>query len=122
MFMVDLKTMINKASGYPKLLQLRICLRNNQKERAREEFSPVVSGPTERLAFLFAGDRIVIPQEIKKQVVEAVHFGHLGSTKMLAECNIFWRSKMRGDIENKCSTCTACKSSSKNLKYQLPST
>ena len=87
-FMVDVKTLIHKTSVDPKLLHLKICLRNNRKERAPENFSPVLSKVIERLG-LFTGDKIVIPEELKKQVVEALHFGHPGSTKMLAESNIF---------------------------------
>ena len=74
-------------------------------ERAREDFSPVFSEITERFGLLFAGDRIVVPEKLKKQVVDALHFGHPGSTKMPAESNIFWWSGMNENIENKCSTC-----------------
>ena len=54
-------------------------------------------------------------------MVDALHFGQPGSTKMPAESSIFWRSGMTKNIENKCSTCTSCMSSSENLRYQLPS-
>ena len=39
----ELNTFIYKISVGPKSLQLRICLRNNQKEGASEEFSPTFS-------------------------------------------------------------------------------
>ena len=41
---------------------------------------------------------------------------------MLADSNIFWWSGMRKDNDNKCNTCTACTSSGKKIKYQIPST
>ena len=88
-FMVASRTVIHKNSVDPKWLQLKICQRNNQRERAPEEFSPVSIKLTERFCLQFAGDKIVIPEELQKQVVDALHFGHPGSTKMLAESNVF---------------------------------
>ena len=61
-----------------------------------------------------------LPEAVKRQLVDELHFGHPGSTKMLTESNIFQWSGRRKEIENKSSKCTACMSSGKNLKYQLP--
>ena len=61
----------------------------------------------------------MIPGELKKQVVDAVHFGHSGPTKMLVKSNTFWWSGLRKDIEHNCSIFKACMSSSMNIKYQL---
>ena len=119
--MIDSETLIEKTSVDAKSLQLKICVRNKYKNRAPEEFSPVYSEFNERSGLLFAQDKIVIPDELKRSTVD-VHFGHPGSGKMLAESNIFWWSGMKKDIENKCSTSTACMSSGKNLKCHLPST
>ena len=66
-----------------------------------------------KFSLLFAG---------KRSMVDALHFGHPGSTNLLGESSVFWWSGMKKNIENKCSTCTSCKSSGKNLKYQLPYT
>ena len=92
--MMDKKTLIRKISVDPKLLQMKTCIRNNQKKRAplppSEETSPVFTKLTERFGLLFAADKIVIPDELKKRVVDALYFGRPGSTKMLAESNIFW--------------------------------
>ena len=89
-FTVDLKAWIHKTSVEPKLLQVRICQRNNKQKRAPKEISPVFSQLTERFGLLFPGDKIVWPEELKKQMVEALHFGHPGLAKILAESNIFW--------------------------------
>ena len=56
--MVHSKVLIYKTSVNAKLLQLKICLRNNQKQRPHEQLSPVFSDFTERLVFLFAGNKI----------------------------------------------------------------
>ena len=50
-----------------------------------EEFSLVFTELTKRLGLLFAGDKIVIPEEFKKQEADALNFGHPGSTEMLAQ-------------------------------------
>ena len=65
-FKVDLKVRIHKPLVDPKLLQLRICIQNNQKGRTPNEFSPVFSELLERFGLLFVGDKIFIPEEVKK--------------------------------------------------------
>ena len=81
-FMIDLKTLIYKTSVDPKLLQLKICVRNKQKKETPEEFSPVFSKITRQFSLLFASDRIVIPEELKKkQLMDQLQFGHPCSRK-----------------------------------------
>ena len=46
-FMTYLKTLTHKTSVDPKLLQLKICVRNEQKKRAHNKFFPVFNGITE---------------------------------------------------------------------------
>ena len=70
-FMVELNTLIHKNN--PKLLKLRIYSKNNQKERATKKFSPVF---TEPFRLVFAGDKIVLLEELKEQVVGALHLVH----------------------------------------------
>ena len=93
--MIDLKTGIHKISVGPKLLQLKICVRNNQKNRAPEEFSSIFSEITKRCVLQLTGDMIVILDELKRPVVDALHFRHRGSTKILADINIFWSPGMK---------------------------
>ena len=98
-FLVDLKTPIVKFSVGLKLLHSKICFRNNQKEQAPKNFFSVFTELTEQFDLIFAGDKIVKTEEMKKEVVDALHFGHPGSSKMLAKSNIFWWSEMRKYIE-----------------------
>ena len=88
-FMIDLKALKHKTSVDLKLLQLKVCVRNKQKDRAPEKYSPVFSKFVVQFDLLFAGDGIAIPHELKRPVVDALHFGHPGSTKMPAENSIF---------------------------------
>ena len=118
--MIDPKILIHETSVHPKLLQLKIFVQS--KKKAAVDFSPIFSKITERFGLLIAGDRIVVPDELKRQVVDALHFGQPLSTKMLAEGNKFWWSGMKKYMENECSACIGCMSSGLNLEYQLPST
>ena len=96
-FIVGLKTLVRKTSVDPKLIQLKICLRNNQKKRALEDISPVFIELNKRSGLQFAGNKIVIPEYLKKQMVETLTFGHSLSMEMLAEKNTFRWSGMRKD-------------------------
>ena len=91
---------------------------NRKKNRDPEEFSPVFSEITKHFGLLFACDRIVIPEELKRPVIDELHFGLPGSVKMLAEGCSFWLSGIKKDTGTKCSKITACISSGKKLKYR----
>ena len=86
--MIDLKTLIYKMTVDLKLLQLKICVRNNQKDRAPEELSSVFSENTERFGLFFAEDRILIPDKLKKPMVDALHFGQPAQQRCLRKVDI----------------------------------
>ena len=65
-------------------------------------------------------DHIVNPVDLRRQLLDILHFRHAGTTKMIAEAKIFWWPDINRDIENKVKDCIACLASGKNLKYQLP--
>ena len=81
--MVDFKTLIHKTSVDPKLLELKFCVRNKQEERRPNDFSPVFTRITQRFRLVFEGDNTVIPEELKKHVLDALHFWHPNSMKVL---------------------------------------
>ena len=85
-FIIHLESFIHKTAVNPKLLQLKLCARNKLKERSPKEYSPVFSEITEQFGSLIAGDRIVVIEELKRQVLDALYFGHPGSTKQKAIC------------------------------------
>ena len=61
-------------------------------------------------------DRVVIPVGIRDEVINALHFGHPGLTKMEMESKIFWWPNMTEDIKEKQKRCIACRNAGKNLK------
>ena len=60
-------------------------------------------------------------RRLEKQVVDELHIGRYGLTKTLAEINCC-RGPGCKKTKKKCNTFTACISSGKKLKYQLPMT
>ena len=66
---------------------------------------------------IFAGNRVLMAKNLKKQVVEALHFGHDSSTEMYAGCTELWWSPTMKDIEDRCISTMACFNSSKSIKF-----
>ena len=58
---------------------------------------------------LFHGARIVIPGQLRDQVLQLLHLGHFGMQRMkqLARTVVYW-PHIDADIEQMCHTCTAC--------------
>jgi transposase InsO family protein len=55
--------------------------------------------------------RIVIPQSLRKRILEEIHMGHLGVNKMknVARNYVYWPN-IDNDIEQVCRTCDPCRS------------
>ena len=85
-------------------------------EHYRQQFENIST----RWGLTFINEKIIIPAELRKKLLETLHFGHAGTTKMTAEAKIFWRPNINKNIEDKVKKCIACLSSGKNLKYQIP--
>ena len=85
-------------------------------EHSRQQFENISTG----WGLTFVNDKIIIPTEFRKKLLETLHFGHAGTTKVTAEAKIFWWPNINKDIEDKVKNCEACLSSGKNLKYQIP--
>ena len=54
------------------------------------------------------GDRIVIPQSLRKSVLESAHEGHQGVVKTKSRLRTKVWSKMDGDAERMCKGCHGC--------------
>ena len=106
-FMLDLKSLIAKSARED---------RSMAPEHYRQQFENIST----RWGLTFINDKIIVPIELRKKLLNTLHFGHAGTTKMAAEANIFWWPNITKDIEEKVKNCVACLSSGKNLKYQSP--
>ena len=103
------------------MFKLCICVHKNQKDCGFSEKNPVSYDKSKGFCFIFAGYRSNIQKKFqKKEVADTRHFGHSGSTKMMAESSFLWWSRLRKDIQNKSSSRRAFISSFRS-SFQLPS-
>ena len=77
-FMGDLKTLIHKISVDPELLQMKVCLRNRQKERTPKK-SPIFTELTNRFDLPFSGDKICDSRVVKETS---------------DRCTAFWKTRL----------------------------
>ena len=119
-FMLDLKTLISKTAIDPKLTRVRASMRREDRDTTPDGYRPAFDKLSIRWGLVFMDDQIVVPVDLRRRLLDILHFGHAGMTKMTAEAKIFWWPDIDRDIENKVKDFIACLASGKNSKYQLP--
>ena len=119
-FMLDLKTLISKTAIDLELTRVRNSMRREDRETIPDCYRTVFDKISIRWGLIFVDDQIVIPIDLRRRLLDILHFGHSGFTKMTTEAKIFWWPNKKQDIETKVKDCTACLASGKNLNYQLP--
>ena len=120
-FRLDLKTLISKTATNPELTHVRNSMRREDREITADGYKPVFDKLSIRWGLVFVDDQIVVPIDLRRRLLDILHFGHAGMTKMETEAKIFWWPSKKSDNEMKVKDCTSCLASGKNLKYQLPS-
>ena len=65
---------------------------------------------------LYMDNRLVIPKDIRENVLRAIHFGHAGRDAMLREASDIWWPRVHREIVEKAKTCTECQNAGKKLK------
>ena len=65
-------------------------MRRGEKTTAPDQYRNVFEKLKNRWGLTFNDDRIVVPTELRKKLLDTLHFGHAGATKMTAEAKIFW--------------------------------
>ena len=99
---------------------VRRSMRREDRETAPDGYKLVFEKLFIRWGLVFVDDQIVVPIDLRRRLLDILHFGHSGTTKMETEAKIFWWPEKKHDIETKVKDCTACLASGKSLKYQLP--
>ena len=68
---------------------------------------------------LFYGERLVIPTQLRNDVLSQLHMAHQGVTKTLQKAmqSVFWPG-LRRRIEDKCQSCQACLKSEGSQKKE----
>ena len=119
--MMDLKTLISKTATDSEFTHVRISMRREDSEITPDGYKPVFDKLSTRWGLVFVDDQIVVPIDLRRRLLDILHFGHAGMTKLETEAKIFWRPTKKSVIETKVKDCTACLASGKNFEYQLPS-
>ena len=115
-FMLEPKKLISKTAIDPELTRVRASMRRQDRDTTRDGHRTVFDKLSIRWGLVVMDDQIVVPVDLRRRLLDILHFGHVGTTEMTAEAKIFWWP----DIENKVKDCIACLASGKNLKEQLP--
>ena len=64
---------------------------------------------------LFMDNRLVIPKDMRENLLRAIHFGHAGRDTMLREASDIWWPKIYREIVEKAQICSECQKTGKNL-------
>ena len=83
-FMLDLETLIAKSSTDAELNRVRDAMRRGGKNTAPEHYRTNFEKLNNKWGLTFNDDRIVVPAELRKKLLDTLHFGHAGATKMTA--------------------------------------
>ena len=65
---------------------------------------------------LYMNERLVIPKNMRENMMNAIHFGHTGRDAMLRDAADVWWPKIHLEIIEKASNCPQCRLEGKNLK------
>ena len=100
-FMLDLKTLISKSAIDPEMTRVRTSMRREERDSAPEGYRAVFDKLSVRWGLVFVDDQIAVPIDLRRRLIEILHFGHSGITQMLSDAKIFWWPEMRKDIEQR---------------------
>ena len=89
-------------------------MRREDREAILDGYRTVFDKLSIRWGLVFVDDQIVVPINLRRRLLDILHFGHSGITEMTSEAMIFWWPEMKQDIENKVKDCTACFASAPN--------
>ena len=102
--MMDLKTLIARTAIDPELTRVRTSMRREDREATPEGYKQVFGKLSIRWGLIFMDDQIVVPVDLRRRLLDILHFGHAGLTKMTAEAKILRWPNITRDIENKAKT------------------
>ena len=84
-FMMDLKTLIAKTAIDPELTRVRTSMRREDRETIPDGYRNAFKKLSIRWGLIFVDDQIVIPIDLRRRLLDILHFGHSGITKMMSE-------------------------------------
>ena len=82
-FMMDLKSLIAKSATDAELNRIKLALNREDNSMAPENYRPYFGSISSKWGLHFLNDRIIVPTELRKKLLDTLHFGHAGTTKMI---------------------------------------
>ena len=89
-FMMDLNTLISKTAIDPELTRVRTSMRREDRETIPDGYRTVFDKLSIRWGRVFVDDQIVVPIDLRRRLLDILHFGHSRITKKTSEAKIFW--------------------------------
>ena len=118
-FSTDLQLLVTETTNDPILLKTLVCLERQQHELIPEEYKMHRKQLSSRFGLVFIEDKIIVPKNLRANVISLLHKGQPAINKMTLAARHFWW--MTEAIQKKCETCLPCKMSGKNIKSNIPS-
>ena len=84
-FMLDLKTLISKTAIDPELTRVRTSISREDRQTIPDGYRTVFDKLSIRWGLIFVDDQIVIPIDLRRRLLDVLHFGYSGITKMTTE-------------------------------------
>ena len=89
-FMLNLKILIAKFTTDAELNRARDAMRRAEKNTAPEPYRPVFEKLSNKRGLTFNDVWIIVPTELKRKLLDILHFGYAGATKTSTEAKIIW--------------------------------
>ena len=89
-FMLDLKTLISETAMDPELTRMRTSMRREDRRTIPDGYRSVFDKLSIRWGLIFVDDQIVIHIDLRRGLLDILHFGRSGITKMTTEAKNFW--------------------------------
>ena len=87
-FMLDLKNMIAKSPD-AELNRVKLALNRGDRSMAPEHYRQQFETLSTKWGLTFVNDKTIVPTELRKKLLDTLHFEHTGTTEMNAESKIF---------------------------------
>ena len=113
-FTMDKKTLIAKTALDPEPTRVRNSMRREDRETIPDSYRTVFEKLLIIWGLVFLDDQIVVPIDLRRRLLDIIHFGHSGITKMISEArrrNLFYfvgknynKKSLEGNFQNKIQT------------------
>ena len=105
--MLDLESLIAKSATDAEINRIKLAPTREDRSMAPEHYRQQFENILTKWGLTFVIDKTIVPTELRKKLLDTLHFGHAGTTKMTAEAKTFWWPNINRDIEDKIKNCIA---------------